>query len=98
MMMTTTTISMVIQFSQGCAGFSAGRPIALRSESSGPAKNRLNSLVVHKSTSCSGIDQFKDELEEHSRRGNQKTRRRSRDVQSQISDYTVGQNEEQQYA
>ncbi len=62
----TTRISMVIQFSQGCAGSAAGLPIALKNESSGPARKRLNRAVLQSSASAC-IDQFVYDFEDDCR-------------------------------
>src|ERR1700679_3170649 len=65
-MIATTRISMVIQFSHGCAGSAAGWPSPARNEASGPARKRLNRTVVQTSASAC-INEFVDDFEDYRR-------------------------------
>src|SRR5579871_726508 len=90
MMIATTRISMVIQFSQGCAGSVAGCPIAASNESSGPARKRLNRAVVQTSVSAC-IDEFDNDFQDHSRRRSEQPQSGRGEVQTKILNYNVSE-------
>src|SRR6266700_2197776 len=92
-MIATTRISVVSQFSQGCAGSVGGCPTAVRNESSGPARKRLNRTVVQTSASAC-IDHFVYEFEDHRCARDKQTYSGSGEIQPEKLDYNPGQRRE----
>src|SRR5437660_9619705 len=93
-MITATRISMVMKLAQGRAGYSAWACTSDSTQLATPARLSLNSLVSQ--ISCSGIDEFEQDLQNNSRYRHEHADQSSRQRQRGEIQYNIATRAQQQ--